>query len=388
MSKEVKAVLQHPKNILLVSASIGAGHTQAARAIQAAWNSTFSGDSVIIADFMDEQNSYLNYMIKETYLKMIEVTPFLYDALYHLSQGFRPATRRQSLFSWPLKKAMQNLLATYRPDLVICTHPFPCAAMAYLKRHRRTSIPLAGIITDFTVHSTWIYPEVDLYAVAAAELKDDLLSYKIPSDRVAVTGIPIQPPLAPETQANFREIGLQHAGDKPIVLVMGGGLGIGPLQEVVLALDSVSIPLQIVAVTGNNLELARELSLAIKSLRHSTVVLGYTPFVRELMRSASLLITKPGALTLSEAMAAGLPMLFYESFPGQETDNASFLISRGAADWFRPDQPEKIAGLIIDSVERKQILSAIGRIAQPDSAKAAVAAIAERLLTANQASGM
>lgn len=380
-------MLQRPKTILLVSASIGTGHTQAARAIQAAWNSTFSGDSVIIVDFMDEQDSYLNYMIKETYLKMIEVTPFLYDALYHLSQGLRPASRRQRLFSWLLKKNMQKILATYQPDIVICTHPFPCAAMAYLKRHQRINVPLAGIITDFTVHSTWIYPEVDLYAVAAEALKKDLLNYKIPSDRIAVTGIPIRPPLAPETKVNCRELGLQHT-DNPIVLVMGGGLGIGPLQEVVIALDSISAPLQIVAVTGKNPELAREINLSIKSLRHSATVLGYTPLVRELMHVASLLITKPGALTLSEAMAAGLPMLFYESFPGQETDNASFLISRGAADWFRPEQPEMIAPLLTDSVEREQILKAICRIAQPDSAKAAVTAIVARLLTANQASGM
>jgi processive 1,2-diacylglycerol beta-glucosyltransferase len=372
---------------LLVSASIGAGHTQAARAIQADWNSTFPRDTVIIVDFMDEQNSYLNYMIKETYLKMIEVTPFLYDALYHLSQGLRPASRRQNLFSWFLKKTMQNILATYQPDIVICTHPFPCAAMAYLKRRHRITVPLAGIITDFTVHSTWIYSEVDLYAVAAEELKDDLLTYKIPSNRVAVTGIPIRPPLAPETKVDFRELGLQHA-DNPVVLVMGGGLGIGPLQEVVLALDSVSAPLQIVAVTGKNPELARELNRSIKSLRHSVTVLGYTPLVRELMHVASLLITKPGALTLSEAMAAGLPMLFYESFPGQETDNASFLIARGVADWFRPVQPEAIVRLLTDSVEREQIQRAICRVAQPDSAKAAVRAIAAQLLTANQASGM
>ncbi|KYZ78257.1 hypothetical protein AXX12_01570 [Anaerosporomusa subterranea] len=378
---------QRPKTILLVSASIGAGHTQAARAIQAAWNSTFPGDTVIIVDFMDEQNSYLNYMIKETYLKMIEVTPFLYDVLYHLSQGLRPASRRQNLFSWFLKKTMQNILATYQPDIVICTHPFPCAAMAYLKRHHRVTAPLAGIITDFTVHSTWIYSEVDLYAVAAEELKDDLLSYKIPSNHVAVTGIPIRPPIAPETKVDFRELGLQHA-DNPVVLVMGGSLGIGPLQEVVLALDSISAPLQIVAVTGKNPELARELNRSIKSLRHSVTVLGYTPLVRELMHVASLLITKPGALTLSEAMAAGLPMLFYESFPGQETDNASFLIARGVADWFRPEQPEAIVRLLTDSVEREQIQRAICRIAQPDSAKAAVRAIAAQLLTANQASGM
>ena len=374
---------QRGRTILLVAASIGTGHMQAARAIQTAWNAEFPGDSVIIADFMDEQNSYLNYMIKETYLKMIEVTPFLYDALYHLSQGLRPASRGQSLFSWFLKKTMQRLLAIHQPDAVICTHPFPCAAMAYLKRRHWVHAPLAGIITDFAVHNTWIYPQVDLYAVAAEALKASLLNHHIPSDRIAVTGIPIQPPFRRET-AGFRETVLPLP-DKPVVLLMGGGLGIGPLQTIMLAVDSVDIPLQIVAVAGQNPELVRELSLAAGKLRHPAVVLGYTPHVREWMQTAGLLITKPGALTLSEAMASGLPMLLYPSFPGQETDNALFLISQGAAGWF---QPEQIAGLLNDSPERRQAVNSIRRLARPDSAKAAVVAIASRLLTADQASSM
>ncbi len=379
-------MLKHSKTVLLVSASIGAGHTQAARAIQTAWKAAFPGDKVMIADFMDEQNSYLNHMIKETYFKMIEATPFLYDALYHLSQGLRPASRQQKIFSWFLRKTMQNLLTVCQPDIVICTHPFACAAMAYLKRHRKTTLPLIGVITDFTVHSTWVYPEVDLYTVAAEALKTDLFGYKIPSNRIAVTGIPIRPPLAPEAPRSLDELGLQQI-EQPVVLIMGGGLGLGPLREIMLALEAVPVPLHLVAVAGKNPELASQLSLSVKGLKHSAAILGYTSLIGELMRVARLLITKPGALTLSEAMAAQLPLLLYESFPGQETDNASFLISRGAAQWFQPEQPELTARLLANSPEREQMLSAMQRIAQPDSAQAVVRA-AERLLSSHQASGM
>jgi processive 1,2-diacylglycerol beta-glucosyltransferase len=371
---------------LLVSASIGTGHTQAARAIQAAWNSRFPGDFVTIVDFMDERNSCLNHAIKETYLKMIEATPFLYDALYHMSQGLRPGSRSQNLLSWFMKQTMLRMLAKHQPDTVICTHPFPCAAMAYLKRFRRVGIPLAGVITDFTVHSTWVYPEVDSYVVAAEEMRDDLLKHKIAADRVTITGIPIQPPAVSPAEPIYEMLGLKC--DLPIVLLMGGGLGLGPLEDIAIALDSVSSPIQIVVVTGKNSHLQHDLSLSVKQLRHSATVLGYTPLVRDLMGVARLLITKPGALTLSEAMAAGLPVLLYESFPGQEADNASFLIAQGAANWFRSEQPAVIAQLLINSVERAQMLKAIGRIARPDSAWAAAEAIAGRIEPANQLSGM
>ena len=374
------------RTILLVSASIGTGHTQAARAIQAAWNLRFPGDSVVIVDFMDEHNSYLNYVIKETYLKMIEATPFLYDALYHLSQGLRPGSRGQSLFSWFMKKTMLRILAMHQPDVVICTHPFPCAAMAYLKRFRRVSVPLAGVITDFAVHSTWVYSEVDSYVVAAEEMREDLLKHKIAADRVTVTGIPIQPPVVTSAEPVCELLGLKS--DLPIVLLMGGGLGLGPLQDIALALDSVSTPMQIVVLAGKNSALQHELSLSVKNLRHAAVVLGYTPLVGELMSVARLLITKPGALTLSEAMAAGLPLLLYKSFPGQEADNAAFLIARGAAEWFRLEQPSSISRLLTDSDERDQMLGAIRRIARPDSAWAAAQAVAARTVSENMASSM
>lgn len=374
------------RTILLVSASIGAGHTQAARAIQAAWNSRFPGDFVAIVDFMDEQNSCLNHVIKEAYLKMIEATPFLYDTLYHMSQDLKPGSRGQNLLSWFMKQTMWRILVKHQPDAVICTHPFPCAAMAYLKRFRRTGIPLAGVITDFTVHSTWVYSEVDSYVVATEEMRDDLLKHKIAADRVAVTGIPIQPPVVSPAEPIYEMLGLKC--DLPIVLLMGGGLGLGPLQNIAIALDSVCSQMQIVVVAGKNSELQYDLRLLVKHLRHSVTVLGYTPLVRELMRVARLLITKPGALTLSEAMAAGVPILMYESFPGQEADNATFLISQGAADWFRSEQPAVISRLLSNSFERDQMLKAIGRIARPNSAWAAAQAIAEGIAPANQISGM
>ena len=370
---------------MLASASIGSGHMQAAKAIETAWREAFPADEVIVADSMDGGSSYVQHVLKETYLKMIAVTPFLYDTLYHLSQGLSPGSRGQSLFSWFMQKTMQQLYSRHQPDLVICTHPFPCAAMAYLKRHHRISAPLAGVITDFAVHGTWIYPETDLYTVAADELKAELVGRGIAADRIDACGTPVQPPLPPAA-ADYQKLGLQPG--LPVVMLMGGGLGLGPLREVLLALDSVAVPLQIAAVAGNNSGLQQELSAAAAGLRHQTTVFGYTPYVRELMQAAALLITKPGALTISEALAAGLPMLLFQSFPGQETDNAAFLLERGAAGWFEPDGAEQIVRLLTDSGERRQALAAINRIARPASAKAAVAAIAARLLPAGQAAGM
>lgn len=377
---------QRNKTVLIATASIGSGHTQAARAIQAAWNANFPGDATVIVDFMHAENSYLNHLIKETYLRMIEATPIIYDVLYHLTQGLGPASSGQNFYSWLMKKAMQRILTLHQPDVVICTHPFPCAAMAYLKRHRQFSGPLIGVVTDFAVHSAWVYPEVDVYCIAADQLRADLVKQHVSSNKIAVTGIPIHPPLTDRAEFILKQLGLRE--DLPTVLIMGGGCGIGPVQEIAAELDEVSSPMQIVMLTGNNEELRQQLSRTVAALHHPAAVLGYTLFVRELMSVANLLITKPGALTISEAIAAKLPILLFETIPGQEADNAAFLIRHGAAKRFRRHDPETIERCLADSGERRRLIERMELIARPDSGREAVAVIASRLRYVNRVSGM
>ena len=43
------------------------------------------------------------------------------------------------------------------------------------------------------------------------------------------------------------------------------------------------------------------------------------------MHASDLLVTKPGGLTVSEALACNLPMAVFDAIPGQEEDNANFL---------------------------------------------------------------
>lgn len=376
---------EHRRKVLLVSASIGSGHNQAARAIKAAWESRFPGDSVVIADFMDERNSYINYLIKETYLKMIEVSPFLYDMLYRWTQGSKPQSKTQSLFSWFMKKTMLRLLSRFRPDVVVCTHPFPCAAMAYIKRRKQTAIPLAGAITDFAIHKTWIYPEVDAYLVADSLLQDELVRQGISADRIHVTGIPIHPSFGLKQQSTT-EPALKS--EVPMILIMGGGLGLGPIEDVLLRLDRLDLPLHIVAVAGKNAELEQDLRHVAKQSRHDVTVLGYTQDVRRLMRTASLLVTKPGALTISEGLAIGVPMLFCDPIPGQEVDNASFVIDNEAADWFGALPSEEIIALLFDTYQRKHILQQAKRLAHPQSAYAAVDIIDTLSTTPRRVVGM
>jgi processive 1,2-diacylglycerol beta-glucosyltransferase len=310
---------------------VGAGHNQAAKAVENEIVRRFPRARVNIVDFMAGENSKLNTLLKETYLKLIAFTPTIYDLLYRWTKNQRRSSRAQTLLARATKRAMLSLYRQYRPDIIICTHPFPCGAAAHLRSRKAIGAQLAAVVTDFVVHPLWISPEVDFYFVAGQEVGRELRSRGIPAGRIYPTGIPID---ASFNQNIDRSKVLANYGldpDQPIILVMAGGLGVGPVRQVVQSLSLCRTPIQTVVITGKNAELRRELRLEAARLEHKIIIVGYTRHVRELMAIADLLITKPGGLTTSEALSLSLPMVLFSPIAGQEEDNAVFLTKQKTA---------------------------------------------------------
>ena len=345
------------KRVLIVSASIGSGHHQAARAIAAELARRQDNLQITIADFMEDTDSYLAAFMKEAYLKMLELSPNMYDLVYRVSQAPLPGFKAQGLLARVLQGGMAQLVRRHRPDLIIATHPFPCGAAAYLRDSRRLRAPLVGVITDFAVHRLWVYEHVDAYFVAAPEIKRELSALGVPARRIYASGIPVHPQFTANAGGRGILGELSLAADQPLVLLMGGGLGMGGIRQAMASMDELNLPLQFVVLAGKNKELQEKLQEETKNLRHAVRVLGYTDRIPELMRAAAMLVTKPGALTVCEALVSETPLLLYEPIPGQEWENAVFLTQRGVALWAknrqelkdgvttlltRPDQVEKL----------------------------------------------
>ena len=329
------------KRVLIVSASIGSGHHQAARAIAAELMRRQDNLQVTIADFMEDTDSYLAAFMKEAYLKMLELSPNMYDLVYRVSQAPLPGFKAQGLLARVLQGGMAQLVRRHRPDLIIATHPFPCGAAAYLRDSRRLRAPLVGVITDFAVHRLWVYEHVDAYFVAAPEIKRELSALGVPARRIYASGIPVHPQFTANAGGRGILGELSLAADQPLVLLMGGGLGMGGIRQALASMDELKLPLQFVVLAGKNKELQEKLQEETKSLRHAVRVLGYTDRIPELMRAAAMLVTKPGALTVCEALVSETPLLLYEPIPGQEWENAVFLTQRGVALWAKNRQELK-----------------------------------------------
>jgi processive 1,2-diacylglycerol beta-glucosyltransferase len=188
---------------------------------------------------------------------------------------------------------------------------------------------VVSVVTDFEAHALWMNNCVDLYCVAAEETKARLVARGATAENILATGIPISARFSanPDRDSVRKTMGVRD--DLPIVLVLSGGFGMGPVAEILAELDKVGQQFQTVVVTGRNEELRRE--LAAVDHKHPTHVLGFASNMHELMAIANLIITKPGGLTSSEALAMSKPLFILNPIPGQEAANSDFLLERGAA---------------------------------------------------------
>lgn len=305
--------------VLILSASIGSGHTKAAEALQKIF-----GESAQVVDFMAREVSVLNWLTKKFYLAALRFIPDLYDRIYKFADGRRVGVSARFLSSALMYLPFARLLKKFCPDIVICTHPFPEAAASlwkFLHAKSARKFLLAAVLTDYSLHEIWIYGEVDAYFVATEEMRRKLAAHCRAGQKIFATGIPIG--------SEFGAIKKIPNATHTTILIMGGGLGLGSIEETLLELEKIRKPLKIVVVAGQN----EKLSARLKKFRsrHEVKIFGYVSDVCKLMAAADLLITKPGALTMTEAFAAGLPLILHTPIPGPEALNAVYATTHGAA---------------------------------------------------------
>jgi processive 1,2-diacylglycerol beta-glucosyltransferase len=219
-----------------------------------------------------------------------------------------------------------------------------------------------------------------LYCVAAEETRARLVARGAATGNVVATGIPIAAKFLskPDARAVRKNYGLRD--DQPVLLVLGGGFGMGPVAEVMAELDKVPGQFQTLVVTGHNEELRRK--LATQTRRHPTHVLGFSTNMHELMAVADLIITKPGGLTTSEALALGKPLFILNPIPGQEAANSDFLLERGAAVKVNrvEDLPFRI-GKLLGSKKLAEMARAAKALGRPQSAATICREVLKRLDT-------
>lgn len=309
------------KKILIVYATAGAGHKKAAQALARSATLSFAG-KVVLTDIIDFMPSVAKALYSDGYSFLISHFPFAWGILYRLSD-----TPFLSIINVHVRRFTDSLmcrrflayLKAEQPDIVISTQFLASEMTAYAKAKKLISSRLVTVVTDYGVHNFWINPGTDLYCCAADSSRRLLLNKDVPQDRIRVTGIPLD-----EKFLHVKERTLIHQmlGTDPrkfTVLIATGGIGMGPIEELV---EKLKDHLQIFVVCGTNQHLLKSLE---KKGIPNVKVFGFIDNMQELMKASDVMVTKAGGLSVTEALSMGLPMIFFCLLPGQETINAGIM---------------------------------------------------------------
>jgi processive 1,2-diacylglycerol beta-glucosyltransferase len=324
--------LSRLSKLLVLSASYGEGHQQAANAVRDALAAMSPNTEVEILDYMRYVHPVLDSVAKYCYLKSVKFAPALYGWFYKGTSQIPPSSLIQRQLNSLGIEDLASTLENYQPDVVLSTFPTPAGVVSYLKQKGRTNVPLATIITDHAIHSQWIHPLTDMYFVGSNHVRRGLVARGTDPDNIQVTGIPIRPAFLQEF--NKAELCAKYGVDPsiPTVLLMGGAYGVmGDITQICEELFNYPHPIQVFVVTGRNERLKAQLDPIPRGLNSRVFVFGFVKEIYELMAISDLMLTKAGGLTISEALALQLPMLLYRPIPGQEVQNAKFLVHAGVA---------------------------------------------------------
>jgi processive 1,2-diacylglycerol beta-glucosyltransferase len=307
---------------------------RAAEAVEAGCRVRYPRAHVEHVDVLTLTPSGFRKVYADAYLDMVNRAPELMGLLYDRTNrppGGGAADRARLEIEKLNTRKIAALARDFKPDVIVHTHFLPAEILAHEQKRGRLAAPQVVVVTDFDVHRFWCCPGAERYFVAREDNKVHLAALGEPAERVRITGIPILPAFG--ATADVPALRRKHKIDtsKPVLLVLCGGFGVGPVEGLVEALWASVRGAQMAIVTGRNEELRVRLEVAAKKASVPTHVLGFTQEMHEWMALASLVVTKPGGLTTSEALACGLPMVVANAIPGQETRNATMLFEEGAA---------------------------------------------------------
>ncbi len=315
--------------VLLAFSDTGGGHRAAATALRDALLTLAPATSVSAVDPYAMSHRWPFDRLAGAYPQVVNGASWLWRGGFRLTDTVACTATLQTL-AWPaLRRTFRDIAATSSPDVVVSTHPLLTAPL----RRVFPGVPLVVVVTDLASgHASWYDRGATLLSVPTPIARARALACGVPASRIEVHGVPVSPHFAaqPGDRAALEER-LGWSRVRPTVLLMGGGDGVGPLEAIAASLDAAGLPCDLAVVAGRNAELAER--LRARPWRGTVHVYGFVQGLETMFRAASMVLTKAGPGTISEACAAGAPLVLTGAIPGQETGNVRYVVDAGAGVW-------------------------------------------------------
>jgi 1,2-diacylglycerol 3-beta-galactosyltransferase len=390
------------KRFLFLFSDTGGGHRASAQAVKGELERLYGEQqSVDMVDVFVALGQWPFLHFPEWYPAAVGFSGIPWGLGFHLSDDVG-LMKTMSKLVWPYARtAMCRLLLQHPADVIVSFHPIPNCSLFLGLRQLGVNTPVAVVALDLvTTHASWFVPGADLYLAPTPAARARALRWGVAPDRVHVRGMPTRRSFVtamqlPQEEARAR-LGLPS--HQPIVLIVGGGEGMGPLETVVRTIARAARDkAQVVVITGRNRALYEALSRSrmsdtplvriapsgLTALPHrpgregtrwvsrsgssSIRIEGFVDNMEVWMRAADILVTKAGPNSVAEAFIAGLPMVLYTALPGQEEGNVTYVVKNGAGMWAPlPRQAARaVVQLLTDPSARQTMAARSSALANP-----------------------
>jgi processive 1,2-diacylglycerol beta-glucosyltransferase len=308
-------------DILILTSKFGLGHISVAKGIKEHILDMDSSINIEIVDVFQVLIPKLSKNMYKFYIDLVKKSPEIYNHFYYKKSQNEHLYTDKFFYKYNLNRLKKYLLDV-KPKMVISTFPTASHYISNLKEKDFFSMPLITCITDVVHGWEWIAPNCSKYFVATEYVKNKMIEKGIEKQKIIVTGIPLRK----EFLIKEKSIpSLNLPKDHLIIMVMGGGVGLLPEDEEFYRRFNEFGKVTTIVLTGKNRELLAKL---LDMNMERVIPIGYTDEVASLMAQSDILVTKPGGITVFEAIASELPLVVYNPKLGQELENAKFIAKK------------------------------------------------------------
>jgi processive 1,2-diacylglycerol beta-glucosyltransferase len=292
-------------------------------------------DSTILCkkiDLISEWNPMVESIVTNTYLEWIHYFPKNYAWVYKQMAYKSSSGRSYKYYDFLFLRKMEKIIAEENPDLIVCTHGFPSYFLSKLKRKGNCPIPVINVYTDFFINDVWGREGIDYHFAPSQAVKDHLMkSEGISENQILVTGIP--------TDEQFeKQLQQVETSSKYRVLISGGSVGLGNIAEL-LRQQSKDSKIEYFVLCGKNKKLFQKVENLHSHNIHPLPYISSREKMNELYSNVDAIITKPGGVTISEALKKGIPIFIHSALPGQEEINLKLLKEQNLVQVLKEYQP-------------------------------------------------
>jgi processive 1,2-diacylglycerol beta-glucosyltransferase len=271
-------------------------------------------------DFLSYWNKSIEKLVSTTYLKWIEWFPGTYDWIYKHTMYSQDRKNREdsSTPAFLFQYLMLKMIREEKPDVIVCTHSFPSFIINHLKRIGKIDVPVVNVYTDFFINDVWGKSGIDYHLVNDRSMKQELINrFHVPEDRITITGIPVNEEsltvLSPDPHT------------KKHILVSGGSIGLGRIKELLVQIKEDSL-YRYTVLCGKNQRLYDDInSWGVDHIQPMNYIQTQSE-MNALYEEVDAIITKPGGITISEALKKRIPIFVHSALPGQEQINLKKLV--------------------------------------------------------------